>query len=304
MNRSKPDLVGHPVRSPEWLVDARDRLVSSLSRRWPVEKAEDAAQHAVEKVLPERFDLRLMPWGEGTEVPTSGNNLVIVGTDNIGLLHIRILGATGKRIKDTDETQLPDQAAAISTLKQRVAGLLPARVLTDAEKAQVIAEAASIVGQALPKDVGLEFKEDPFEYMRAIALNHLRTRSRRLLPAELTEPPAVDSSARDAELLVVWEAVTSLPDAMRRAIELYYFEIPEKTGKRKGTDKAVGGAMHDERRLPGKPDGDHGRRAWELRTRAEARLRGRLADRVSGYGFSDPGARVPKASSKKTARDS
>ena len=88
-----------------------------------------------------------MSWGDGTGVPTSGRNLVVVGTDNNGLLHIRIFDATGNRIKDTDETQLPAQAAAISTLKQRLPGLLPPHALTDAEKAQVITEVTSIVGQ-------------------------------------------------------------------------------------------------------------------------------------------------------------
>jgi hypothetical protein len=93
------------------------------------------------------FDLRLMSWGDGSGVPTSGKNLVVVGTDNNGLLHIRILDAAGNRIVDTDETQLPAQAAAIATLKQQLPGLLPPHVLTDAEKAQVTGEATSIVGQ-------------------------------------------------------------------------------------------------------------------------------------------------------------
>ena len=66
--------------------------------------------------------------------PTSGKNLVVVGTDNDGLLHIRIFDAAGNRIKDTDETQLPAQAAAIATLKQQLPGLLPPHVLTDAER--------------------------------------------------------------------------------------------------------------------------------------------------------------------------
>lgn len=96
------------------------------------------------------FDLRLMSWGDGSGAPTSGKNLVVVGTDNNGLLHIRIFDAAGNRIKDTDETQLPAQAAAIATLKQQLPGLLPPHVLTDAEKVQVIAEATSIVGQTRP----------------------------------------------------------------------------------------------------------------------------------------------------------
>src|SRR5262249_53378041 len=98
----------------------------------------------------ERFDLRLMSWGDGSGVPTSGQSLVIVGTDNNGLLHIRIFDLSGKLVTDTDETQLPSaQASAISNLKQQLPGLLPPLVLTGADKAQVITEATSIVGQTL-----------------------------------------------------------------------------------------------------------------------------------------------------------
>ncbi len=89
-----------------------------------------------------------MSWGDGSGVPTSGNNLVIVGIDNNGLLHIRIFDAAGNRVTDTDETKLPGtQAGAISTLKQQLPGLLPPHVLTGAEKAQLIGEATSIVGE-------------------------------------------------------------------------------------------------------------------------------------------------------------
>jgi hypothetical protein len=96
------------------------------------------------------YDLRLMSWGDGSGVPTSGTNLVIVGTDHNGLLHIRIFDATGKNVMDTDETKLPaTQAGAILTFKQRLPGLSPPLVLTDAEKAQLIREATSIAGQTL-----------------------------------------------------------------------------------------------------------------------------------------------------------
>ena len=98
------------------------------------------------------FDLRLMSWGDGSGVLTSGKNLVIVGIDSNGLLHIRIYDAAGSRITDTDETKLPAaQAAAIAILKQQLPGLLPPHVLTYAEKAQVISEATSIVGQTRQK---------------------------------------------------------------------------------------------------------------------------------------------------------
>jgi hypothetical protein len=94
------------------------------------------------------FDLRLMSWGDGSGVPTSGNSLVIVGTDNSGLLHIRIVDAGGVRMVDTDEKLLPmTKASAISTLKQHLPGLLLPHVLTSAEKARVLSEVLSIVGE-------------------------------------------------------------------------------------------------------------------------------------------------------------
>lgn len=96
----------------------------------------------------EGFDLRLISRGNGSRVPASGNNLVIVGTDNNGLFHIRIFDAGGIRMVDTDETMLPTrQASAISTLKQQLPRLLPPHVLTSAEKTQVLSEVISIVGQ-------------------------------------------------------------------------------------------------------------------------------------------------------------
>ena len=105
------------------------------------------------------YDLQLISWGDGSAVPTSGDNLIIVGTDNNGLLHIRIFNADGSRITDTDETKLPStQAGAISTLKQQFPGLLPPHVLTAAETAQVITEATSIVGQTLGVLAALAFE--------------------------------------------------------------------------------------------------------------------------------------------------
>ena len=113
-------------------------------------------------------DLRLMSWGDGSGVPTSGNNLVIVGIDNNGLLHVRIFDAGGDRVTDTDETKLPGtQAGAISTLKQQLPGLLPPHVLTSAEKAQVISEATSIVGQTqLAEGVSKDLDQPGFDLAR------------------------------------------------------------------------------------------------------------------------------------------
>jgi hypothetical protein len=97
--------------------------------------------------LQERFDLRLISWGNGSRVPTSGNKLVVIGIDNNDLLHIRIFDAGGKRVMDTDETKLSSaQAVAISTLKHELPGLLPPHELTGAKKARVIRKVRSIVG--------------------------------------------------------------------------------------------------------------------------------------------------------------
>jgi hypothetical protein len=97
------------------------------------------------------FGLRLISWGNGSEsgVPTSGKCVVIVGTDNNGLLHIRIFDGGGIRMVETDETMLPSrQASAISTLKKRLPGLLPPHALTSAEQTEVLSEVISIVGEA------------------------------------------------------------------------------------------------------------------------------------------------------------
>jgi hypothetical protein len=89
--------------------------------------------------------------------PTSGKTRSLSGPIN-GLLHIRIFEEFIKPTTDTDETQLVAQAAAesaekaaiqaaaISTLKGKLPGLLPPHVLTEREKWQTIAEVISIVG--------------------------------------------------------------------------------------------------------------------------------------------------------------
>jgi hypothetical protein len=96
----------------------------------------------------EGFDLRLMSWGDGAGVPTSGTNLVMLGIDNTGLLHIRIFDADGHLVTDAEETKLPGtQVGVIATLKQQLADLLPPHTLTSAEKAQLLSEVTSIIGQ-------------------------------------------------------------------------------------------------------------------------------------------------------------
>ena len=100
------------------------------------------------------FDLRLMPWGDGTGVPTSGTALVIVGTDGDNRVHVRIFDQDGHRVTDTDETKLPPaQAQAILILKRRVPGLLPPHVMTGPEKERILGAVASIVHQNPLRDV-------------------------------------------------------------------------------------------------------------------------------------------------------
>ena len=101
------------------------------------------------QIFQERFDLRVMSWGDGSGVPTSGNKLVIVGIDDHDLLHIRIFDAGGKSVMDTDETKLSDaQVGAILTLKHQLEDLSAPHVLTGGEKARVIRKVISIVAHA------------------------------------------------------------------------------------------------------------------------------------------------------------
>jgi hypothetical protein len=108
------------------------------------------------------FDLRLMPWGDGTGVPTSGTALVLVGTDDNNLLHIRIFDHGGNQVTDTDETKLPPaQAQAISTLKQQLMSMprmqwvpvMPMLIKDSAEQGQALREVLSIISQTKPGQI-------------------------------------------------------------------------------------------------------------------------------------------------------
>ena len=110
-----------------------------------------------------------MSWGNGSGVPTSGSDRIIVGTDTNGLLHIRSFDSSGFRseifeVKDTsgalhiqsvdasgkvlsDVLESKAQAGQISTLKQQLPGLVPPHVLSSDERSQVLVGVTSIVGQ-------------------------------------------------------------------------------------------------------------------------------------------------------------
>jgi ABC-type polysaccharide/polyol phosphate export permease len=95
------------------------------------------------------FDLRLMSSeSDGSRIPTSGQNLVIVA-DLKGVLHFHIFDADGKVVVDTDATSLPTKAGPIADLKQQFDSLRPPHELTRSEKDRVIAAVTSIVGHTL-----------------------------------------------------------------------------------------------------------------------------------------------------------
>jgi hypothetical protein len=147
--------------------EARDGDGNGDRLRHPAANAGAAALHSVN--LRHGFDVRLMSWGNGSGVPTSGSDRIIVGTDTNGLLHIRSFDAGGFRseileVKDTsgalhiqsvdasgkvlaDMLESIAQAGEISTLKQQLPGLLPPHVLSSDERSQVLVEVSSIVDQ-------------------------------------------------------------------------------------------------------------------------------------------------------------
>jgi WD40 repeat protein len=116
-------------------------------------------------------DLQLMSWRDGSRVPTSSKDLVIVGTDGDGLLHIRTFDAAGDRT-DTFETRdstgalhlksadasgtvLADepesglskaQAGAINALKRQLPDWSPPHDLSPDVTSRVLDEVKSIIG--------------------------------------------------------------------------------------------------------------------------------------------------------------
>lgn len=95
--------------------------------------------------------LSVVSWGNGSGVPTSGTNLVVVGTDTGGLLHARVFDAAGQLTLDGVETTgLPaPRAAAVAALKQRLPGLLPPHTLSNAEKVEVMAALETVFDRTI-----------------------------------------------------------------------------------------------------------------------------------------------------------
>jgi len=90
-------------------------------------------------------DLRLMSSVNSVSgIPTEGKNLIIVAAvDNV--LHFRIFDGDGKKVVDTDEKRLTEQARQIAALKNQLKSLWPPHEPTRSEKVQVIDEVTSIV---------------------------------------------------------------------------------------------------------------------------------------------------------------
>jgi WD40 repeat protein len=125
-----------------------------------------AAQKRIENQKPEfnswGFDLRLVSWGDAAHVPTSGKNLVIVGTDDQAQLHVRVFDASGKCVLDADETTLPRQQLQIPQLKRKLPELYPPHVLLDDEKAWVILMATPIELRPRPEaELGQRRAQEP-----------------------------------------------------------------------------------------------------------------------------------------------
>ena len=119
------------------------------------------------------YALQVMPWADGSNVPTSGTDLVIAGTDSNGLLHIRTFDHAGDYtdsfeeseggvyhlvsadasknvLSDQPEASLPaTQLAAITALKALLPTLVPPYVLIASDKSQVLGMVSTIVGQTL-----------------------------------------------------------------------------------------------------------------------------------------------------------
>ena len=221
---------GKARRGFQWLSSPIEGVLSA--RNWSMLYRNDEQLRLLDDTFnsPDNYDLRLMSWGDGSGVPTSGNNLVIVGTDDSGLLHIRIFGAGGKLsrvadepnnngrlhirildaggkpVTDPDETNPPStHARAISALKQQLPGWLPPHVLTRAEKDQVISEVTSILGQPL-----LMFDTFSFEYSGGAAMNWMITKrnieemQRSIAVRTGTDPVTMSKNNEELDRLVAW----------------------------------------------------------------------------------------------------
>jgi hypothetical protein len=100
------------------------------------------------------FELWLVRWG--VDSVASRGNVIAVGIDNAGLVHIRTRDDNGRLVADTDEKKQPaTHAAAFASLKQKLPGLMPPHPLSTAERNQVLAEVFSIIGRPHARKIDL-----------------------------------------------------------------------------------------------------------------------------------------------------
>jgi hypothetical protein len=108
--------------------------------------------YPVASVVPEAYDLRLMPSVKDADViPAAGKDLIIVAAVN-RTLHFRIFDADGKLVVDVDETRLKGQSPKIEDLRKIIDGRRSPCELTRSERHRVIAAVTSIVGCDPRKD--------------------------------------------------------------------------------------------------------------------------------------------------------
>ena len=83
-------------------------------------------------------------------IPTEGKNLIIVANVK-DILHFRAFTADGKRVVDSDESQLPDKAPQIAELKSLLRDWWGGPKLLPSDKERVINAVTLIVGHTLPQ---------------------------------------------------------------------------------------------------------------------------------------------------------
>ena len=93
------------------------------------------------------YELRLISINEKSELPAEGEGVVIIATyNNDKTLHFRVFDAAKSRVVNESETNLQDQAGAITDLKEQLAKLSGQERITDTEKVEIIHAVASIAG--------------------------------------------------------------------------------------------------------------------------------------------------------------
>jgi hypothetical protein len=125
----------------DWYVDPdRPSLIKSAKRARKILEEVGDDWKVVE------YDLRLMSSvNELSHIPAEGKNLIIVASVD-KVLHFRIFNADGKRVVDTDEKRLTEQAEKIKDFRKLLESLWPRLELTWIEKGGVITAVTSIVG--------------------------------------------------------------------------------------------------------------------------------------------------------------